>query len=328
MALRDIPGQSRAKAQLQSALRAGTLSHAYVFEGPRGTGRKAAAFALAQALHCAAGGDDACGRCAECRKIEHGNHPDVMRIDPDGASVKIDQVRELQKRFAYKAEGSKPRVYVIEHAERLTTQASNALLKFLEEPGTATLAILLTDNIGALLPTIRSRVQRIQFVPLPPDAMTDALLSEGHPPELVRPAVRLAPGLDPARELIQNNGFAESRNAVLQLVKESASGYAAAVAAAQAVAGKSEASERLDMLFDMFVLWCKDMIALQINPGGAVVMIDRSEREQHAAQAAAKRTEHWVSVMDEALRAKRRLRGHANPQLTLERFLFALQGGT
>jgi len=325
MPFHDIPGQERVKAQLRTALRTGTLSHAYVFEGPKGTGRKATARVLAQALHCAESGDDACGRCAECRKIENGNHPDCIWIDADGSSVKIDQVRELQKQFAYRTATPKPRVYTIEAADRLTPQAANALLKFLEEPGSATVAILLTENGQALLPTIRSRTQRLVFLPLAPAVMEEALLKEGLPPALVKAAVRLAPGLDSARELIQLNWFAEIRNAVLQLARESTRGFAAGMIAGQSIAGKGETAEHLDTLFDLFVLWCKDMIQLQRKQTESVVFID--QLEQHAKQAMSKPASHWVAVMDEALQAKKRLRGHANPQLVLERFLSALQGG-
>lgn len=326
MPFRDIPGLDRVKAQLQTAIRSGTLSHAYVFEGLRGTGRRKVAHALAQTLHCVENGDDACGHCAECRKIENGNHPDVIRIDTEGSTVKIDQVRELQKQFAYKTASAKPRVYTIDHADRLTPQAANALLKFLEEPASATVAILLTENGQALLPTIRSRAQKLTFPPLSPDVMEEALLREGYPPGLVKPAARLAPGLDSARELIQLNWFAETRNAVLQLARESARGFAASALAAQTHALKGEAAEHLETLFDLFVLWCKDMIVLQRKQTETVVFID--QLELHAKQAMSKPVSHWVAVMDEALQAKKRLRGHANPQLVLERFLYALQGGT
>src|SRR5690606_24087399 len=102
MPVRDIPGQDRVKAQLAAALRSGAVSHADVLDGPRGTGRKDTALALRKALHCESGEADACGVCADCRKVANGNHPDVLLIDPDGASVKLEQIRELQRRFAYK----------------------------------------------------------------------------------------------------------------------------------------------------------------------------------------------------------------------------------
>ncbi len=98
MPFTSIRGQQHAKRLLQNGLRSDTLSHAYIFTGPVGTGRKKMAFALAQAVYCTGMKDDACGTCLECRKVEHGNHPDLHWIEPDGASIKIEQVRELQKR--------------------------------------------------------------------------------------------------------------------------------------------------------------------------------------------------------------------------------------
>lgn len=322
----EIPGQDQVKAQLQAALRSDRLSHAYIFEGPRGTGRKETARALAQAIYCTEGGTDACGTCAECRKIQNGNHPDVRWLDPEGKTIGIGQIQELQREFAYKASSTKPRIYVILEADRLTHQAANALLKFLEEPDTATLAVLITENGQALLPTIRSRSQLLHFRPLSPAVMEKKLLEEGYPSALVKPAVRLASGLSTARELLESEWFAEVRNAVIQLVQESSRGYAASVIAAQSVSSKGETAEHLDTLFDLFVLWCKDMILLQNKQNDTVMMIDRIE--QHTRQAVSKPAHHWVTVMDEALKAKKKLRGYANPQLVLERFLYALQGGT
>jgi len=188
-------------------------------------------------------------------------------------------------------------------------------------------AVLITENYGGLLPTIRSRAQRLTFVPLAPEKMEEALLAEGHPAELVRCAVRLAPGIAAARELIQEHGFAEARNTVLQLAEESSRGFPAAVVAAQGAAGKGEGAGRMELLFDMFALWSKDMLALNLKrQEAAVVLIDRNER--NLRMAAAKAPEHWIAVMEQALKAKRRLRGNANPQMVLERFLYALQGGT
>lgn len=326
MPFNDIPGQERVKTVLQTSLREGTLSHAYIFEGPKGTGKKATARALAQALFCVKGGSDACGHCAECRKVANGNHPDVLWIQADGATLKIEQIRELQRQFAYKSSlSSRSRIYIIEDAEKMTPQASNAMLKFLEEPSTQIIAVLITENGQALLPTILSRAQRLAFVPLSPDEMEEALMSEGHSAALVRPAVRLASGIDSARDFIQINWFAETRNAVLQLAKETAHGFPAAMLAGQSVLSKPEVSEHLDTFFDLFALWCKDMILLQKRETERVVFIDSLDWSKK--QADSKPFQVWVSGMDEALQAKKRLRQHAGPQLVLERFLYALQGG-
>lgn len=135
MKLAAIPGQEKAKQILQHALRSGRVSHAYLFAGPSGTGKLQAALAFAQALFCLSGGDDACGECLECRKFEHGNQPDLHRIVPDGQSVKLGQIQELQREMSYRTSDSGSRkVYVIEKADSMTLQAANSLLKFLEEP--------------------------------------------------------------------------------------------------------------------------------------------------------------------------------------------------
>ncbi|MES6927207.1 hypothetical protein U6X42_12335, partial [Cutibacterium acnes] len=135
-------------------------------------------------------------------------------------------------------------------------------------------------------------MQRLAFRPLPPEAMEKELVEEGFPASLVKPAVRLTPGLGPARELLQLNWFAEIRNAVLQLGRESSRGFAASVVAAQGYSGKGETAEHLDTLFDMFVLWSKDMIALQRNRRDTVLIID--QLEQYAKQAMSRPAHHWV----------------------------------
>src|SRR5690606_29783848 len=134
MSFQRIPGQEQAKRILQSGLTGNKVSHAYIFHGPAGTGKKALAMAFAKGLLCERRGADSCGECLACRKVDSGNHTSLHLIAPDGASVKIDQIRELQKQFAYRqSAGSGPQVYIVEEADKLTTQAANSLLKFLEE---------------------------------------------------------------------------------------------------------------------------------------------------------------------------------------------------
>src|SRR5690606_18285392 len=101
MNVQSIPGQEQAKRMLQSGLSSGKVSHAYIFEGPPGTGKAAAAMAFAKAILCEQKGIDACGECLSCRKVASGNHTALHIVAPEGASVKIDQIRELQKNFAY-----------------------------------------------------------------------------------------------------------------------------------------------------------------------------------------------------------------------------------
>jgi DNA polymerase-3 subunit delta' len=325
MSLQSLSGQPLAKRILQNALASGNVSHAYIFHGPPGTGKRQAAMAFAKAILCREDGTDACGDCPSCRKFDSGNHAGLTVVEPDGASVKIGQIRNLQRQFVYRSvDGEARQVYIVEDADRMTEQAANSLLKFLEEPSASLTAILLADNLRALLPTIRSRAQEVPFAPLPPEELEKALLAEGVPGELARPAAHLAAGLEAARELAAADWFAELRNLMIQLAKESASGgQAALVTAMKRLPGRSELAGHADALFDLFLLWFKDMLHMQWNRREKVVFTDQIGTL--AKETFKKSADEWTALMDMALEAKRRIRGHANVQLTLDQFLIALE---
>ena len=322
MQFAQIDGQIQAKRMLQNALRRRSLAHAYIFSGPPGTGRKRAAQALAQAVYCLNGTEEACGHCIECRKVGHGNHPDFHWVNPDGASIKIDQIRELQQRFAYRSAEARTKIYVLNEAEKMTVQAANSLLKFLEEPVSEVMAILITENGQALLPTIQSRAQWVSFVPLNPGDMARKLIGEGLPPALVRAAVHLASGLDAARELIQSNWFAETRNLVIQLAKETHSKLPSSLLTIQNKVMKSEANGHLPALLDLWVLWFKDLIQLRVERKEELVYIDQLETLTSLAYSS--EIAAWVGCMERILEIRKRLRFHVNPQLGLENLAMSI----
>lgn len=323
MPFHDIAGQEDAKRLLQNALRKNTVSHAYLFTGPSGSGQLKTATLFAQAIFCTELQDDACGQCLECRKVEHGNHPDLTLLKPDGASIKIDQIRELQRVFSYRSEGINPKVYIIDGADRMTVQAANSLLKFLEEPPSPAVGILISDNSRSLLPTIQSRTQRIPFSPLHPDFMLQALSSEGISVPLARCAVSLTSGLDGCRELLEQNWFAEMRNLVLQLAKESLSKSSSSVATVGPKLFKTGLGEHLDVLFSMFHLWFKDMLHFLYQKHESIVFIDQLDFiSRHARERS---TEQWVAYMGYAAESSMKLRSNANTQLCLEQFLIRLE---
>lgn len=143
------------------------LSHAYLVQGERGTGKKTFATLLAMTIFCEQrDGVSPCEQCHACRRIHSRNHPDVHWIEPDGATIRNEQIDYLRKEFAFSGVESTRKVYIINETETLTTHAANRLLKFLEEPNITSTAILLTENIQSILPTIRSRCQLIDLQPL------------------------------------------------------------------------------------------------------------------------------------------------------------------
>ncbi len=158
----------------------GTLGHAYIFSGPEGIGKKHLALQLARSLNCSTRpeGLTACGQCTSCRKIESGTHPDVRVIEPETKVFKVDQIREMIQDIYYQPFEGRKRVFILEQADKMNEEAGNSLLKTFEEPPEKSILILITTNLYALLPTIRSRGQTLKFLPIPVRVVADYLERE------------------------------------------------------------------------------------------------------------------------------------------------------
>ena len=166
-----IVGHDKIIAQLHHAIRSNRIAGAYLFVGPAGVGKETVAIHFAKSINCLESGEGACRDCISCRKTDVGNHPDTQIVSPSGAWIRIDQIRELQKRIVYRPLEGVRKVVILREAERMNLEAANCLLKTLEEPPAESVLILLTTNIDALLPTIRSRCQIIKFNPLTPNEL-------------------------------------------------------------------------------------------------------------------------------------------------------------
>ena len=176
MTFANILGHRQQKDIIRRALTSGRVAHAYLFEGPEGIGKRLVALALCRAIFCKEG--TGCGSCPACRKVDHGNHPDLHLLEPDGKAIKIEQVRSLQKELSYRPlEGGK-KIAMVDGAEKMNPAAANAFLKTLEEPSGDALLILLTSQPDGVLATIRSRCQRLPFSRLPKEELQDALQTQ------------------------------------------------------------------------------------------------------------------------------------------------------
>jgi DNA polymerase-3 subunit delta' len=184
MPFRDVIGHRRLIDLLSRAVSKGSLPPSLIFTGPAGVGKRLAAVATAQALNCSnrnsADATDACGTCAACLRIARGVHPDVPLIEPgDSGAIKVDQVRDIIDRAAYRPFEGNRRVVIIDEADVLVPQAQNALLKTLEEPPSASVFVLVTARPDMLLSTVLSRCPRLRFGRLAPDDVAAALVRMG-----------------------------------------------------------------------------------------------------------------------------------------------------
>ncbi|GAA3410104.1 DNA polymerase III subunit gamma/tau [Paenibacillus hodogayensis] len=166
-AFRDIVGQQHITQTLQNSLREGRLSHAYLFNGPRGTGKTTAAKILAKAVNCENGpAEEPCNTCSACRRITEGAVMDVVEIDA-ASNRGVEEIRDIREKVKYAPTEVRQKVYIIDEVHMLTTEAFNALLKTLEEPPAHVMFILATTEPHRLPATIISRCQRFDFRRVP-----------------------------------------------------------------------------------------------------------------------------------------------------------------
>lgn len=158
----EVVGQQHIVITLQNAIKTNKLSHAYLFSGPRGTGKTTVAKILGKAINCTSNQHKPCETCASCQSINKGNHPDIIEIDA-ASNNGVDEIRELIDKVKYAPLELKIKVYIIDEVHMLTTGAFNALLKTLEEPPSHVMFILATTEPHKVIPTIISRCQRFDF---------------------------------------------------------------------------------------------------------------------------------------------------------------------
>ena len=172
---KDLVGQEHISRTLSNAITSGKIGHAYLFSGPRGTGKTSTAKILAKARNCEHGPTpDPCGECAQCRKISDGSSMDVFEIDA-ASNRGIDEIRDLRETVKFAPVDGRYKIYIIDEVHMLTTEAFNALLKTLEEPPSHVVFILATTEAHKVPATIQSRCQRYDFKRITVEEIHDRL---------------------------------------------------------------------------------------------------------------------------------------------------------
>ena len=321
MALKNIPGQARARRFLQQLMRSGQVPHALLFSGMAGVGKAAAAREFAKLLNCHQANDaDACDQCVPCRKIAGDLHPDFFWVRAEGAFIKLEQIRELRKRVRFRPFEGAWRVIVLENAQKLREEAANALLKILEEPPPRNIFILLTLEPQMLLPTIVSRCCHVRFQPLE-DHLIEELLQSAHDlsSARAREIARLAEGsLERARWLVEANRMQHWQEILANIRKLPGLSM---MEFFELTARWSQKSEDLEQDFECIKLWLRDVILSRLVPDyRPAFMADPQSTGLEKVSL-----ERLFSLYDQVEKAVQHLRRNANKQLTLEGVCLAIK---
>lgn len=386
MNLSDLVGQETAAAVLANAIQRGQVAHAYLFTGPAGVGKRAAALCFAKALNCLGlpPAGSCCDTCRHCTEIDAGVHPDVRLVTPaanlppdapaelldalgERAEIGIGQIRQdptkpqtppplLQDAYL-RPHSAAYKVYVIDPADRLNPFAANALLKLLEEPPEAVVLILVSSRQAALLPTILSRCQQVQFRLAPLPAIEALLLERGAEPDRARLLAALSAGrpgwaitawrhpeqlatrdrvLDYVQGLADLTPRAALRAAaeLRALAAETWAAESQAETAPETEEDEEEGEERAKLsptrvlrmrvpqLLEIAQGWYRDLLVCQAGAPELVVNADRRVALEKAAGAL---SPAGVAQALAALeQAKRRLQRNANVDLALDGLLLTL----
>ena len=319
----EIRGNTPLVEQLRRSAASGRSSHAYLFLGGAGAGKRLIANTFAKALQCE-GEKRPCDSCKSCHAFNHGNHPDVIYFQPlkNGKTYTIEDVREqLLETVDLKPFQYEKKIYIIEKADTLNIQSQNALLKTLEEPPAHAVFLLLAERAEAFLPTILSRVVVMKIRPLSAETIADYLMQAGHLAEESHILSAYAQGrIGQALELVEDEGFREMRQDILgklEALPSMSEGEAYLLA-------KDLEGYKNDLRFlDIMELWYRDLLTAKcLREEGYLIQRDKKD----AIFRAAKEPAALLAKKAAAVRtARMRLAQNANFRLTMEVMLMDLK---
>lgn len=323
---KNIIGHENEVEVLQRAIMLGKVSHAYIFEGEAGCGKKELADALAITLQCEKGAKDACMECPSCKQALTRNHPDIIFLHHEKPNtISVGDIREQINQDIYvKPYNGNRKIYIIEDAQKMNIQAQNALLKTIEEPPAYVVIILLTTNEEALLPTIRSRCISLKMKPVKSTQIEEYLqVMLSVPKEQAKICAAFAQGnIGKAARLSASEDFAQMRASAVQLLKrlKEINLYELVAAVKQIAEYKLEIVD----YFDIMMVWYRDILLYKAT-NDVNQLIFQDEIYAIKKEVSTSSYEGLELIMKGIEKAKKRIEANVNLELTLEMLLLTIK---
>lgn len=325
-AFRDIIGQEQIKEHLQKAISAGKVSHAYLINGEKSSGKEFVAKVFAMALQCEKGGEEPCQECHSCKQALSGNQPDIIRVTHEKPNtISVDDIRtQINNDVAIKPYSSPRKVYIVNDAEKMTVQAQNAILKTLEEPPEYAVILLLTTNVNALLPTILSRCVVLNMKPVADELIKKYLMEQLQVPDYkAEVCVAFARGnVGKAKALAASEEFENVKEEALSLLK-----YIKDMELHEIVAAIKKITEyklEINDYLDIMAIWYRDVLLFKAT-ADVNHLVFREEIQAIRKVAQRSSYEGIESVIEALEKAKNRLNANVNFDLTMELLMLEIK---
>lgn len=322
----DVIGQNQLVQNFKNALSHKKISHAYLIQGEKFSGKKMIADIFARALQCESEGKRPCNVCRSCKQAINKNHPDIIYVSHDKPNViSVDNIRDqINGDIAIKPYSGPYKIYIMDDAEKMNPQAQNALLKTLEEPPEYAIILLLATNVEMMLPTILSRCIVMNIKPVSDDAIKKYLMEQIRIPDyLATVCASFARGnLGRAALLASNPEFDQMKNEILNITK-TISNMAFHQMSSEA---KNVDEKKYDMndFFDLCIIWYRDVLLVKAS-SDRTHLIFTEELAQLKKQAAMYSFQEIENIVNEIEHARRRWKANVNLQLTLETLFMNMQ---
>ena len=322
----EIVGHEQIKEHLQNAIKMEKVSHAYIINGPKLSGKMMLAEAFATALQCENGDPCGCMQCKSCRQAADRNQPDIIYVSHEKPNnISVDEIRaQLNNDIAIKPYSSRYKIYIIDETEKMNQQAQNALLKTIEEPPAYGIIMLLTTNADSFLQTIRSRCITLNLKSVKDTVIKEHLMSKYHIPDYqAEVCTAFAQGnVGKAIQLASSEDFNELKKEVLQLLKRIYDIDISELGAA--VKRITEYKLSINDYFDLMMVWYRDVLYNKAtNDVNKLIFKDEVyEIKKQAAKHSYQGIEEIIKALDTA---KVRLNANVNFDLTIELLLLTIK---
>ncbi|TAH72777.1 MAG: DNA polymerase III subunit delta' [Anaerolineaceae bacterium] len=321
----QIIGHEGIIKHLQNAISAEKISHAYIFHGEEGMGKKSLALAFAKTLQCMENRSHPCNSCKSCKQSDSGNHPDILWITNEKASIGVDDIRtQVNADIQVMPYQSPYKIYIIDSADKMTENAQNALLKTIEEPPEYAIVLLLACSTQNLLPTILSRCVVLDLKPIDRQLIKEYLMKKHQIPDYVAEIAADFSGgnVGKAIKYASSDDFESKKEDIFHILR-----YIDDMEIHEVISGIKTISENKSSIndyIDLMMLWFRDVLMLKATNDPNLLLF-KDEYQIIKKQVKIRSYDEIDNIIKAIEEAKAKLKANVNLDITVELMLLSIK---